>query len=114
MRNNVIHRWGVYDLRARAGSSGNVMHNFFGRGANPKKRQDAVFVLMKKGEAKAVVGAVHVAGDLGPGQLNLNSWAQRSSPSRRRRSLTGIPRWPAGTSSSMQAFARWTRGTKHG
>ena len=71
-RNNVIHRWGVYGLRARAGSTGNVMHNFFGPAANPKKNQKLALVLMGKEEAKSPAGPIHVAGNLGPGKLNLN------------------------------------------
>ena len=72
-RNNVIHRWGVYGLRARAGSTGNVMHNFFGPGANPKKNQKLALVLMGKAETKSPAGPIHVAGNLGPGKLNLNT-----------------------------------------
>jgi pectate lyase len=71
-RNNVVHRWGVYGLRARAGSTGNVMHNFFGPGANPRKNQKLALVLMGKPETKSPAGPIHVAGNLGPGKLNLN------------------------------------------
>jgi pectate lyase len=72
-RNNVIHRWGVYGLRARAESTGNVMYNFFGPGSDVKKNQKLALVLMGKEEAKIPVGPVHVIGNLGPGKLNLNS-----------------------------------------
>ena len=72
-RNNVIHRWGVYGLRARAESTGNVMYNFFGQGSDAKKSQKLALVLMGKEEAKIPVGPVHVIGNLGPGKLNLNS-----------------------------------------
>ncbi len=72
-RNNVIHRWGVYGLRARAESTGNVMYNFFGPGSDAKKNQKLALVLMGKEEAKIPVGPVHVNGNLGPGKLNLNS-----------------------------------------
>ena len=72
-RNNVIHRWGIYGLRARAESTGNIMYNFFGLGSNPKKSQKSVLVLMGKEEAKIPVGQIHVAGNLGPGKLNFNT-----------------------------------------
>ena len=72
-RNNVIHRWGVYGLRARAESTGNVMYNFFGLSSDAKKDKKLAFVLMGKDEAKIPVGPVHVTGNLGPGKLNLNS-----------------------------------------
>ncbi len=72
-RNNVIHRWGVYGLRARAESTGNVMYNFFGSSSDAKKNQKLALVLMGKEEAKIPVGPVHVTGNLGPGKLNLNS-----------------------------------------
>ena len=71
-RNNVIHRWGVYGLRARAGATGNVMYNFLGPSSNPKKSQKFALVLMGKEEAKIPAGPIHVAGNLGPGKLNLN------------------------------------------
>ena len=72
-RNNVIHRWGVYGLRARAGTTGNVMHNFFGSSSNPKKNSKSVLVLMSKENAKSAAGPIHVAGNLGPGKFNLNT-----------------------------------------
>lgn len=72
-RNNVIHRWGVYGLRARAESTGNIMHNFLGPGADAKRNQKLVLVLMGKKEAKIPVGPIHVAGNFGPGKLNLNT-----------------------------------------
>ena len=72
-RNNVIHRWGVYGLRARAGTTGNVMYNFLGPSSSPKKNQKLALVLMGKEEAKIPVGPIHVAGNLGPGKLNLNT-----------------------------------------
>jgi len=72
-RNNVIHRWGVYGLRARAESTGNIMYNFLGPGADAKKSQKLALVLMGKEEAKIPVGPIHVAGNLGPGKLNLNT-----------------------------------------
>ena len=72
-RNNVIHRWGIYGLRARAESTGNVMYNFFGPSSSPRKNQKFALVLMGKEEAKIPVGPIHVAGNLGPGKLNLNT-----------------------------------------
>jgi hypothetical protein len=48
------------------------MHNFFGPGANPKKNQKLALVLMGKAETKSPAGPIHVAGNLGPGKLNLN------------------------------------------
>tara|TARA_B100001971_G_C18145769_1_gene512978 strand:+ start:151 stop:1137 length:987 start_codon:yes stop_codon:yes gene_type:complete len=72
-RNNVIHRWGVYGLRARAESTGNVMYNFFGLSSDAKKDKKLAFVLMGKESAKIPVGPVHVIGNLGPSKLNLNS-----------------------------------------
>jgi pectate lyase len=71
-RNNVIYHWGVYGLRARAGTTGNVMYNFLGPSSNPRKNQKLALVLMGKEEAKIPVGPIHVAGNLGPGKLNLN------------------------------------------
>ena len=72
-RNNVIHRWGIYGLRARAESTGNVMYNFLGPSSSPRKNQKLALVLMGKEEAKIPVGPIHVAGNLGPGKLNLNT-----------------------------------------
>ena len=90
-RNNVIHRWGVYGLRARAGSTGNVMHNFFGPGANPNKNQKRALVLMGKAETKSPVGPIHVAGNLGPGKLNLNTIGTASKALR----APAVTLWPA-------------------
>ena len=49
------------------------MHNFFGPGVNPKKNQKLALVLMGKAETKSPAGPIHVAGNLGPGKLNLNT-----------------------------------------
>ncbi|MBI98138.1 MAG: hypothetical protein CMO78_06370 [Verrucomicrobiales bacterium] len=73
VRNNVIHRWGIYGLRVRAGSTGNVMFNVLGPGTNPKKDQELALVIMGTGEAKGASGPVHAEGNLGPGNLNLNT-----------------------------------------
>ena len=61
-RNNVIHRWGVYGLRVRAESTGNIMCNFFRLGSSENKIQKAVLVLMGKEEPQNLCGAIHGAG----------------------------------------------------
>ena len=59
--------------KTRAGTTGNVMHNFFGPSSNRKKNAKSVLVLMSKENAKSPAGPIHVAGNLGPGKFNLNT-----------------------------------------
>lgn len=58
-RNNVVRYWTVYGLRARAGSTGNIVNNVFGSRSNLKKRPDTALILLRE-----PVGTVTPAGKI--------------------------------------------------
>jgi pectate lyase len=62
-RNNVVCAWGVYGVRVRAGSSGNVVNNVFERSSNRSKRDELAFIVVGGGSAEAA-GPVYASGNL--------------------------------------------------
>ncbi|MDP6110310.1 MAG: right-handed parallel beta-helix repeat-containing protein [Planctomycetota bacterium] len=81
VRNNVIRQWRVYGIRARAGSKGNIINNFFGLSSNPDKPLNRAVIIVKGAEKpEANAGAIFIHGNVGPGKLNMNVLSTASKP----------------------------------
>lgn len=70
IRSNVIRNWGAYGVRIRSGAWGNIVNNVFDGTQN---LSDAV--LLESG-----AGPVHIDGNTGPGNTNVDSLSTASVP----------------------------------
>ena len=98
-RNNLVQSWGIYGLRARAETTGNVVFNVFGPGQNPRKSGDNALIIAGKspGETAATAGPICIAGNLGPPKSDLN----RLSTNARYLPVAKVRTWPANEVSAL-------------
>ena len=81
LRNNVIDRWGIYGTRVRAGSTGNIVNNWFGLSTNKKLPELALILEGQTGDnPNAAAGLVHASGNLSITKINLDRLSTAPNP----------------------------------